>query len=115
MESILPEYLYWCIMGDSFRDEAKKSMTGTSGLKRIPRAIIENFQIPLPPLPEQEKIVAKLDQAFASIDEARGKAEQSLADTRELWESTLEGIFTTGGADWEEKILEDIVSDSCTL
>jgi type I restriction enzyme S subunit len=53
----------------------------------------EDLLVPLPSLPEQEKIVAKLDQAFAVIDEARAKTEQSLADTRELWECTFENMF----------------------
>ena len=40
--------------------------------------------MPLPPLDEQKRIVAKLDQAFAALDRARANAEANLADADEL-------------------------------
>ena len=59
----------------------------------IPISRLKELEIPLPPLSVQEEIVAKLDTALASIDEAKTKTEQALAATRELWESTLEEAF----------------------
>ena len=41
-------------------------MTGTGGLQRVPIDFVENFEIPLPPLEIQEKIVRELD-GYSSI------------------------------------------------
>ena len=45
--------------------------------------------VPFPPLPEQKRIVAILDEAFAGIDAAVANTEYNLANTRELFESYL--------------------------
>ena len=46
----------------------------------------------LPPLPEQERIVAKLDEAFEAIDKAKFNAEQNLTNAKELFDGYLENI-----------------------
>jgi len=65
------------------------------------------FQIPLPPLPEQKRIVAILDEAFAGIDAAIANTEKNLAHARELFESYLNAVFTQKGDGWVEKRLGD--------
>lgn len=55
---------------------------------------INNFEIPLPSLPEQQRIVSILDECFAAIDKAKANAEQNLKNAKELFESYLENLFT---------------------
>lgn len=50
----------------------------------INRGEIEAIEIPLPPLEEQRRIVAVLDEAFAAIATATANAEKNLANAREL-------------------------------
>ena len=69
----------------------------------------------IPPLPEQECIVAILDEAFEGIDRAIANTEKNLANSRELFESYLNAIFTQKGDGWEEKKLEDICSITSKL
>ncbi len=69
---------------------------------------INNFEIPLPPLPEQQRIVAILDEAFAAIAKAKANAEQNLKNAKELFESYLQSVFENKGEGWEEKTLEQI-------
>ena len=47
----------------------------------------------VPPIPEQKRIVAILDQAFADIEQARAKTEQNLRNARELFESKKVNLF----------------------
>ena len=53
-----------------------------------------------PPLPEQHRIVAILDEAFAGITTARTNAEQNRQNARALFESHLQSIFTQHGEGW---------------
>jgi type I restriction enzyme S subunit len=69
---------------------------------------IEKIKIPIPPLPEQQKIVAILDKAFSAIDQAKQHAEQNLKNAKELFNNYLTSIFTNKGADWEEKTLNEV-------
>lgn len=45
---------------------------------------IGGIPVPLPPLDEQKRIVAKLDQAFAALDRGRANAEANLADAKDV-------------------------------
>ena len=69
---------------------------------------ISLIPIPLPPLPEQQRIVAILDEAFAAIAKAKTNAEQNLKNAKELFESYLQGVFENKGDGWEEKMLKEI-------
>ena len=57
-------------------------------------------------LPEQQRIVTILDEAFAAIDIAKANAEKNLKNAKELFESYLQGVFENGN--WETKKLNEI-------
>ena len=61
----------------------------------------------MPPLPEQQRIVGILDEAFEGIATARANAEQNLQDARALFESHLDVAFTQGGDEWLPVRIED--------
>jgi type I restriction enzyme S subunit len=56
---------------------------------------------------EQKRIVAILDEAFEGIDRAIANTEKNLANTRELFESYLNAIFTQKGDQWVDAVIED--------
>jgi restriction endonuclease S subunit len=68
---LLPELLYHFITSSNFRAIATPAMTGTGGLQRVPKSIVEEFQIPLPPLEVQHQIVAEIEVYQKIIDGAR--------------------------------------------
>ena len=68
-----------------------------------------------PPLPEQHRIVAILDEAFEGIATAKANAEKNLQNARALFESHLQSVFTERGEGWVEKLLEQVVDVQCTL
>lgn len=69
---------------------------------------IKDFHIPLPPLPEQQRIVGILDEAFESIATAKTNAEKNLKNARALFESHLQSVFNQRGEGWVEKRLEQV-------
>jgi type I restriction enzyme S subunit len=77
-------------------DATVKSIDFTATGARMPRAnmnAVLNFDIPIPPLPEQQRIVAILDKAFEGITTAKANAEKNLRNAREVFECHLERLF----------------------
>lgn len=74
----------------------------------ISKTMIEEIDIPVPPLSEQHRIVEILDKAFADIAKAKANAEQNLRNARELFESQLNEVFTKKGEGWVETTLGGI-------
>jgi len=75
---------------------------------KLNQSMLNKIPIPLPPLPEQQRIVAILDEAFAAIAKAKSNAQQNLKNAKELFESYLQGVFENKGEGWEEKTLGEI-------
>lgn len=69
---------------------------------------IKNLKIPLPPLPEQRRIVAKLDGLFEKIDRAITLVEENIAHTQALMGSVLDEEF--GRLDCNYVVLKDLVN-----
>ena len=108
---VIPEYLYYFLNQQSFRDTGKTLMTGAVGHKRIPKDFYEEFSVPIPPLKEQKQIVAILDDAFAAIEQAQANIEKNIDNAKELFQSKLNDIFSQKGDDWTEKTLDEIAID----
>lgn len=72
---------------------------------------IYNFPVPVPPLPEQRRIVAILDEAFDGISTAKTNAEKNLQNVRALFESHLQSVFTQRGKGWMEKGVSELVTE----
>ena len=62
---------------------------------------IESIEVPLPLLPEQQRIVAILDEAFAGLAVAAANAEKNLKNARELFDSYLNSVFMQKGEGWK--------------
>ena len=71
---------------------------------RLETGALRSLAIPLPPLEEQKRIVAVLDQAFAALDRARANAEANLADAMELKERSIEHELSSGRLGRLEKV-----------
>ncbi|GAP68861.1 restriction endonuclease S subunit [Bacteroidales bacterium 6E] len=78
--------------GATFKELSTKSLAG--------------LVIPIPPLPEQQRIVSIIDECFTAIDQAKANAEQNLKNARELFESYLQGVFANGK--WETRKIQEI-------
>jgi len=63
-----------------------------------------NFTYPKT-LDEQKRIVAKLDECFEAINKARANVEKNLHNSKELFQSQLNQIFSQKGDGWVEKKL----------
>jgi type I restriction enzyme S subunit len=103
-KNIDKEFLY------NFLIKHENEIEGNVGavFNSINKTQIESIKIPLPPLPEQQRIVSILDEAFSAIAKAKANAEQNLKNAKELFESYLQGVFENGKEIWEEKTLDEV-------
>jgi type I restriction enzyme S subunit len=74
---------------------------------KLNQGSLREIPIPVPPLPEQHRIVAILDEAFAGIATAKANAEKNLQNARAIFQSHLQSVFTQQGAGWVEKRLKE--------
>ena len=76
----------------SIEQELDKKGTGTT-FKAISGNIIRNVVIPLPPLPEQQKIVAKIEQLFSELDKGKEQLETALQQLKIYRQAVLKWAF----------------------
>jgi len=69
---------------------------------------VKSLPIPVPPLPEQQRIVGLLDEAFEGIATAKAHAEKNLQNARAIFESHLNEVFTKRGEGWVERRLSEL-------
>lgn len=108
---ITSEYLFYSLLQDSFMSLMESLQRGAS-YPAVTDSDVKGFEIQLPPLPEQQRIVSILDRAFAAIDQAKANAEKNLQNAKELFESYLQGVFENQGEGWEEKRLEELIQNN---
>lgn len=99
-------YLFWISQQIVASEVASDTSYPTLSLEQI-----KAIEIPLPPLEEQRRIVAVLDEAFAAIAAAAANAEKNLANARELFIAERERILRSPVAGWSQRTLSEI----CTI
>lgn len=99
----LPRYLLYYLSTvkaqDLIQDHKYPSLT---------LGVIGNIPIPLPPLEEQKRIVAVLDQAFAALDRARAHAEANIASADDLFGSILDATLAMDTDGWSRYALRSL-------
>ena len=106
LEEVTPEFMLYFINSPIAKKQFNKRLKG-SGVPNLHLEEIREVEILLPPLSEQQRIVAILDEVFEAIAKAKANAEQNLRNSKELFESYLQKVFETKGEGWEEKNFED--------
>ena len=106
---LLPRFLFY---GVNSHLKAIEDVTGFTTVKHLSSKQILGIKFLLPPLPEQQRIVGILDEAFDGIATATANAEKNLQNARALFESHLQSIFTQHGEGWVEKRLDEVCTFS---
>lgn len=103
-----PKYLSYAL---STPDAIRQKGLGKTKLKVVHTNApsLQSIKIPLPPLTEQERIVERLDAAFAQINELKSNAERQLAEARALFQAALTQAMQPKPG-WQEIAFKDICS-----
>lgn len=85
-----------------------KRFAAGAGVPTLNRNFVHDELVNIPPLPEQQRIVALLDEAFEGLTTAKANAEQNLRNARALFESHLQAVFTHGEDAWPTSPLGEV-------
>ena len=74
--AIRSDLLAYYLLRDDFRASARSKMKGTAGQLRVPQQFLEAQTLPVPPLPDQKRIVETIDSYFTRLDVVTGALER---------------------------------------
>lgn len=92
---IVSDYLMYCFRAPYFREYMLSNVSGVGGsLMRAQPKYVKTYPVPLPPLPEQQRIVDRIESLFARLDEAKQKAQDALDSFETRKAAILHKAFT---------------------
>ena len=94
-------YLYYWLSMDATVNDINLISTGA----RMPRANMDSileFTFPLPAIPEQQRIVAILNEAFAGLAAATASAEKNIKNAHELFDSVSKSLLEAKDQAWPQ-------------
>ena len=107
-ERLDSDFLHYLLISKDYKNRLLSTgEEGGSTRQAITKAQLQDFVVEFPDsLPEQQRIVALLDEAFAGLAAAKTNAERNLQNARAIFESHLQSVFSQRGEGWVEKALE---------
>ncbi|MCT8970793.1 restriction endonuclease subunit S [Microbaculum marinisediminis] len=109
-EKISSDFLAWWMRGIDIYEFSNKANPPS-----ITQATVKDWPIAIPPLEEQQRIVAVLNEAFRGLARARENAEANLQNARELFESIKADELGRCVSDGENVTLSDVAEIKSSL
>ncbi|MFM5364649.1 restriction endonuclease subunit S [Aeromonas veronii] len=100
-------FLFYSLFTASFMGQMESLQKGAS-YPAVTEGEVKAQSFSFPPLPEQQRIVAILDEAFEAIATARANTEQNRQNARTLFESYLQSVFSQRGEGWVDKPIGEL-------
>ncbi|MBK9715380.1 MAG: restriction endonuclease subunit S [Kouleothrix sp.] len=94
IQRLLPAFLNWLSKTRGFVELCKAASEGTTNRVRLQEDRFLTLCIPLPPLAEQRRIVARVEELAAKIAEARGLRRAAVEEEEALLFTTMRQVFT---------------------
>jgi len=109
---ISSEFLKYWMDSQDFQCSLKEQSGGAAIQNVASVSVLKEIKVPHPPVSEQQRIVAILDEAFAGIATAKANAEKNLQNANALIENHLQSVFAEGGSGWVVRKISDLAKHS---
>lgn len=120
---LLSKFLFYYLRLEFLLGRFRGESTQTTNIANISSSVLGEYIFPLPPLSEQQRIVERIEELFAKLDEAKERL-QEVADTFAVRKAAILYKAFTGELtkqwrrengvsyeSWEEKFVKDICND----
>jgi len=107
-------FLFYFLFTEQFMGAMARLQKGAS-YPAVTDAEVRAQPLSFPPISEQQRIVAILDEAFDGIATAKANAEKNLQNARDLFEIFMQSLFAKRGPGWTEQALDDVCEISSRL
>lgn len=102
-------WMHWLTKTPGFWAQCDEKSRGTSGKNRIKPAQFLSVEIPLPPLAEQRRIVARIEELAAQIQETQSLRQQAAEEAEALYSQQLGEAMTPHGDCWKRETVADVI------
>ncbi len=109
------KYLLALVKTKGFLRNGATNMTGSVGLKRVPKEFVQTYPLPLPPLAEQKEIAARLDSLLAQVDSIKTRLDSIPTILKRFRQSILaaavSGRLVNGGSKLDSALFSDLIDE----
>lgn len=121
-KAIISKYLFYFLRLEFLSGHFMGESTQTTNIANINTTKLGGYALSLPPLPEQQRIVDRIESLFAKLDEAKQKAQDALDSFETRKAAILHKAFTgeltaqwrkehgVGMESWENRTMGEIAS-----
>lgn len=108
-EGVISEWVHNFVLQPWVLRDATAHFTGAVGQQRVPENFLTALYVPLPPLPEQRRIVAILSEQMVAVEKARAATESQLEAAKALPAAYLRAVFNSPEAQkWPRHTIGDV-------
>jgi type I restriction enzyme, S subunit len=94
LNGVIPKLIYYFLKSPYFQDQVI-SLAPKTTLPILSKGKWDLIRVPLPPLEEQKRIVAKVNQLMALCDELENKLRQAEADSEKLMNAAVRDVLAS--------------------
>jgi len=108
-EKLEPAFLRWLSRTAGFVELCQRASEWTTNRVRLKESKFLSLEFPLPPLAEQRRIVGRIEELAAQINEARNLRQQAAAEADALYAQQLNVAVTPHGNGWARETVGDLI------
>lgn len=101
------KYLSFCLI--RFNDHIS-DLSNSTTFKEVSKTNLKEFKIPFPPLPEQQRLVKKIDSLFEKIDKSIALHQKNIDEANAFMGSVLNEVFGEMGEKYGVTLLENLAT-----
>jgi type I restriction enzyme S subunit len=103
VSALRPEFAETALRSESARRYFRSKAQGIAGtMPKIDQGVVEALEMPLPPIPEQHRIVAEVDRRLSIVREVGAEVEANLKRAQALRQAVLARAFSGSPPDGSE-------------
>lgn len=106
-KEIISKFLFYILTSNEYKKFISKLSNGMN-INNLKFDDLKKFNLPIPSIFEQHRIVKILDKVFGELAKAKENTEKNLQNAKDLFESYSQSVYTNIDEAWEKKKLIDI-------